>query len=227
MTITPVQLYNQLLDHFHHQDWWPIDAAYHKRHNSDPRFEIIIGAILTQNTAWTNVEKALRNLKDHNALTITTINSLDEQTLKKLIQPSGFFNQKAHRLRLFTRYLHERYQDSLTTFFTQDTDKLRHELLLVKGIGPETADSILLYAGNHLVFVVDAYTRRICTRLPLSSTQDSYDAIQEYFEHHLPEKVLVYKELHALIVMLAKNYCRKKTPLCDSCPIALFCEKRL
>ena len=217
-----------LLHHFKHQDWWPVDATYHQRNHSDPRFEIIIGAILTQNTAWTNVEKALKNLRQHKALTINALLNMDENTLKTLIQPSGFFNQKAHRLHLFTTYLHDHYQDDLTVFFARTTKEIRIELLSLHGIGPETADSILLYAGNHPVFVVDAYTKRICTRLPLPIQHDTYDAIQTYFTENLPkqQQITVYKELHALIVELAKNHCRKK-PACDHCPLNLRCQKRL
>jgi endonuclease III related protein len=215
-----------LLKHFKHQDWWPVDATYHQKYGSDSRFEIIIGAILTQNTAWTNVEKALDNLRQHQALTINTLLHMDEDTLKTLIKPSGFFNQKAYRLHLFTTYIHENYQDDLTAFFTRGTKEIRNELLALHGIGPETADSILLYAGNHPVFVVDAYTKRICIRLPLHIKNNTYDAIQTYFTENLQKNqpAPIYKELHALIVELAKNYCRKK-PACDCCPLTLRCQK--
>jgi len=230
MVITPTQLFDLLLDHFGHQDWWPVDTTYHKKNRSDPRFEVMIGAILTQNTAWTNVEKALTNLKKHHALSLQSIIKMDEHTLKTLIQPSGFFNQKARRLKAFSSYIYEHYGNDLDTIFCRDVQDVRRELLSLNGIGPETADSILLYAGNHPIFVVDAYTKRICTRLPLHIQNSSYEEIQRYFEQHLQNThqkkqiVPLYKELHALIVELAKNYCRKK-PLCESCPLTKLCQK--
>jgi endonuclease-3 related protein len=232
MTVSPPQVYRILLHHFTRQDWWPVDSQYHKHHHTDPRVEIIIGAILTQNTAWINVEKALQNLKNHQALTIDAIAHMDDDTLKRLIQPSGFFNQKAHRLSLVASHLQKYYNSDLTVFFSRDTLVVRDELLSLHGIGPETADSILLYAGNHRVFVVDAYTRRICRRLPLPVQSNHYDDIQSYFEKNLQKsfprnkQISVYKEFHALIVSLAKTYCRK-TPICDHCPLTLRCEKRV
>jgi endonuclease-3 related protein len=233
MATFPQNLYEVLLDLFGHQHWWPIDRKYHQRQHSDPRFEIIIGAILTQNTAWTNVEKALENLKKQHTFTIHTITQVDEKDLKTMIQPSGFFNQKAQRLKLFASYLEKKYDGNLQMFFSRDTSEIRHELLSLSGIGPETADSILLYAGNHPVFVVDAYTRRICCRFPFHVGSDSYDDIQQFFERKLssafPEKELIstYKEFHALLVELAKQYCCKKKPSCSTCPLNRLCEKLL
>jgi endonuclease-3 related protein len=226
-------LYDGLLDHFGQQHWWPVDKGYHKNQGSDPRFEIIIGAILTQNTAWINVEKALENLKEKKALTICKITDADEASLKRMIQPSGFFNQKAIRLKLFASYIHKNYHDDLQRFFSRETSEIRHELLMLKGIGPETADSILLYAGNHPVFVIDAYTKRICTRFPFQTAGDSYDTLQHFFDHELQrsipkeQRVPVYKEFHALLVVLAKNYCLKKKPHCDACPVTDLCKKAL
>jgi endonuclease-3 related protein len=233
MTISPKILYGLLLDNFGHQHWWPIDENYHQKQKSDPRFEIIVGAILTQNTTWTNVEKALENLKKHKELTINAIVHLNEENLKIMIQSSGFFNQKARCLKLLATYLHMRYQDDLQKFFSQDLTEIRHELLSLQGIGPETADSILLYAGNHPTFVVDMYTKRICKRLPFQLLNDSYDEIKYFFEnelqHTIPKKKLlsVYKELHALLVKLAKNNCWKKKPECHTCPLTRLCEKSL
>jgi len=233
MPLLPETLYERLLNAFGHQYWWPVDTKYHQRQHSDPRFEIMIGAILTQNTAWTNVEKALENLKKHHMLTIDAITHVDEKNLKTMIQPSGFFNQKAQRLKRLALYLEERYTGNLQKFFSQDTFTLRTELLSLSGIGPETADSILLYAGNHPVFVVDAYTRRLCHRIPLSIRKNSYEDIQEFFHTHLAsitseeERISIYQELHALLVVLAKEYCSKKKPFCSSCPLNGFCEKLL
>ncbi len=233
MAISPQNLYELLLDAFGHQHWWPVDREYHQRQQSDPRFEIIIGAILTQNTAWTNVEKALENLKKQQTLTIPAMAHVPETRLRTMIQPSGFFNQKAQRLKFIASYLEKEYDGNLQRFFSQDTSKARHELLSLPGIGPETADSILLYAGNHPVFVVDAYTKRICLRLPFSITNHTYDGIQYFFKCTLsaaiPEKeqVPVYKEYHALLVELAKQYCWKKKPNCNNCPLTTVCEKLL
>jgi endonuclease-3 related protein len=229
--ISPKNLYDFLLDIFGHQHWWPVDEQYHENQQSDPRFEIIVGAILTQNTAWTNVEKALDNLKKHKALTLQTMADITEEKLKTMIQPSGFFNQKAQRLKFFASYIEKKYHKDLLNFFSRETSETRHELLSLQGIGPETADSILLYAGNHPVFVVDSYTKRICQRLPLPILNESYDDIQHFFEKELestiPKKELVstYKEFHALLVELAKKYCWKKNPNCSPCPLTHLCEK--
>jgi endonuclease-3 related protein len=228
---SPKDLYEFLLDTFGHQHWWPVDEQYHQNQKSDPRFEIIVGAILTQNTAWTNVEKALGNLKKHKALTIHTMANIKEEKLKTMIQPSGFFNQKAERLKSFSSYMEKKYHEDLLNFFSRRTSEIRHELLSLKGIGPETADSILLYAGNHPVFVVDSYTKRICQRFPLSILSESYDDIQYFFENEListiPKEELVstYKEFHALLVELAKKYCWKKNPNCATCPLINLCKK--
>lgn len=233
MAIPPQTLYELLLNTYGYQHWWPVDTQYHQKRHSDPRFEIIIGAILTQNTAWTNVEKALQNLKKHDMLTINAIANAEEKRLKTMIQPSGFFNQKTSRLQDVALYLKERYGGDLRMFFSRGTSEIREELLSLPGIGPETADSILLYAGNHPLFVVDAYTKRLCRRLPLPTRSDSYKNIQEYFEKQLslvfPEKdrIPLYQELHALIVINAKQHCLKKKPRCKLCPLTGFCEKLL
>ena len=228
MKITPQKIYKILLKKFGDLNWWPIDINYHEKNNSDPRFEVIVGAILTQNTAWSNVEKALANLKSKNMLEIKKISDIEIVTLQNLIKPSGFFNQKARRLKNLASYLRDNYNDDLDIFFDGNLYDIREELLSLNGIGPETADSILLYAGNLPIFVVDAYTKRICKRLPLK-TEISYDEIQRYFEEELNKKysideiTQIYNELHALIVVLAKNYCKKK-PACDKCPLKKYCE---
>ena len=227
MKLAPHTLYKILLETFGNQNWWPMDKNYHEINSSDPRFEIIIGAVLTQNTAWSNVEKALTNLKSKNMLDIKSISEIDIEILQNMIKPSGFFNQKAEWIKDLASYLHNNYHDDLDVFFSRDIHDIREELLSLNGIGPETADSILLYAGNLPIFVVDAYTKRICERLPLK-TNNSYDEIQQYFEGELSknyskkELVQVYNELHAMIVMLAKNYCKKK-PECNACPLKKHC----
>jgi endonuclease-3 related protein len=229
MAVIPEKLYENLLNLFGKQKWWPIDYQYHQKNKSDPRFEIMIGAILTQNTAWDNVEKALTNLKTNKTLTINRIVDENIENIRTMIQPSGFFNQKAQRLKILASYLHDEYNDNLGKFFEKDLLMTRQELLSLKGIGPETADSMLLYAGNRPIFVVDAYTKRICKRLPIENSGKTYEEIQSFFETELkrsfPEKNMVelYKELHALIVRLAKTYCRKK-PYCEKCPLKNNCE---
>ena len=227
MKLTPQELHELLLKKFGSRNWWPIDKKYHERYGSDPRFEIIVGAVLTQNTAWSNVEKALDNLKSKQMLEIKKVSEIDIKSLQNMIRPSGFFNQKAQRLKNLALYLHNNYRDNLDIFFNREMHDIREDLLSLNGIGPETADSIILYAGNLPIFVVDAYTKRICERLPLN-TNISYDEIQRYFEKELCKKyskkeiTKVYNELHALIVELAKNYCKKK-PKCNNCPLTKYC----
>ena len=231
MEITPSLLYKRLLPHFGHQDWWPVDSLYHKKHDTDPRFEIMIGAILTQNTAWSNVEKALTNLKNEKCLTVNAIFETDIEQLKTLIQPSGFFNQKAQRLKALASHLHDHYNSDLSKFFSKDMHDIRQELLSLNGIGPETADSMLSYAGRLPVFVVDAYTKRICKRLPVKIKNDTYDVIQQYFEKDIhsnfskDDLAFIFQEFHALIVELAKTYCKAK-PECDNCPLNESCEHK-
>lgn len=230
MTINPKNLYRVLQKEFGNLNWWPIDKNYHEKNDSDPRFEVIVGAILTQNTAWSNVEKALVNLKSRKMLNIQSISDLDIEKLQEMVRSSGFFKQKAERLKDLAFYLRNNYNCNLNYLFDRKFHIIRQELLSLNGIGPETADSILLYAGNKPVFVVDAYTRRICERLPLD-TDISYDAIQNYFQTELAKSYSkkelnqVYNDLHALIVMLAKKCCRKK-PLCDNCPLEKYCMFR-
>ena len=232
MLVDPQKLYTILLNHFGNQQWWPYDKEYHKINGSDPRFEIMIGAILTQNTAWTNVEKALFNLKKTKSITVKTIVDIPIEKLKIMIQPSGFFNQKAIRLKILANHIYKNYDSSLDNFFNRDQQKIRDELLSLNGIGPETADSMILYAGNLPIFVVDAYTKRICKRIPIKIINESYDEIQQYFESKLSKNntdkdtVSSYKGLHALIVELAKNYCKTK-PNCDNCPIKDCCKSNL
>jgi len=232
MLIDPQKLYSLLLNHFGNQQWWPYDKEYHKINGSDPRFEIMIGAILTQNTAWSNVEKALFNLKKNKSLTVKTIVDMPIENLKVMIQPSGFFNQKAIRLKILANHIYRNYNESLDNFFNRDLQEIRDELLSLNGIGPETANSMILYAGNLPIFVVDAYTKRICKRIPIKIKKESYDEIQQYFESELnanlseKEVVSTYQELHALIVELAKKYCKAK-PNCGNCPLKQYCRFNL
>lgn len=169
------KIYSTLLRAWGHQHWWPAQS----------RFEVIVGAYLTQNTNWSNVEIAVRNLRSARVLNLPGIRKIPVRKLEQLIRSSGYFRQKAARLKLFVRFLDENYGGSLTKMFAQPTAKLREELLGLNGVGPETADSILLYAGQHPIFVVDAYTRRIAARHELASEKDSYDEIRTLFERGL------------------------------------------
>ena len=201
--------YEKLFAAFGPQHWWPGDTP----------FEIIVGAILTQNTAWTNVEKAIHNLKKAKLLTPGKLHDLSQDEIAKYIRPAGYFNIKAKRLKCFLNYLFDNYGGNLKKMFKKRTDALRRELLSVNGIGPETADSILLYAGDHPVFVVDAYTKRIFSRHQVIKADAEYHDIQELFMKNLPHDVKMFNEYHALIVKAGKDFCRTRKPLCSRCPL--------
>ncbi len=224
----PTDIYKILYNKFGEQNWWPVDKNYHIKNESDFRFEIIVGAILTQNTTWSNAEKAIFNIKKIDMLDIKKILDSDIECLKKIIKPSGFFNQKAERLLKISIYLKNNFNSDLDKFFNRETKVIRNELLSLNGIGPETADSIILYAGNKPVFVVDAYTKRLCERIPLK-TNLTYSDIKNFFEKNLnknyksEEIVNIYNEFHALIVKLSKYYCKKK-PICKNCPLNNYCK---
>ncbi len=188
------------------QHWWPAQEP----------FEVIIGAILTQSTAWTNVEKAIDNLKKAGKLSPETLRRLPDEELAELIHPCGYYNVKSRRLKAFTHWLGERYGDDLDKLFAQDIDPLRRQLLGIYGVGEETADSIMLYAGNKPVFVIDAYTRRFMSRAELAPEVNSYSAYQTLFMENLPADVNMFNEYHALLVRLAKEVCRTR-PLCGEC----------
>ena len=207
-------IYQLLSNHFGPRHWWPADSP----------FEVVIGAILTQNTAWTNVEQAIQNLKRADALTIEKLSGLPILQLEALIKPSGFFRQKASRLQNLAKHLQKEWQSDLAAFCSGTLDDARERLLARPGIGPETADSILLYATDRPSFVVDAYTRRIFGRLGFLHGREEYDAIRLWFMQNLPEQTKLYNEYHALIVQLAKTYCRKNQTLCSECPLNGACH---
>lgn len=190
------------------QYWWPGDSP----------FEVIIGAILTQNTNWSNVEKAISNLKNASLLNPARLRDTKTDRLAELIRPSGYFNIKARRLKSFVDFLFEQFNGNLDSMFALDVKRIRHVLLEVNGIGPETADSILLYAGNHPTFVVDAYTKRIFLRLGILHEEHTYHQVQDYFMSHLEKDHRLFNEYHALIVRHAKEHCRTK-PICKDCPL--------
>ncbi len=234
--------YRALLRAWGPQDWWPAHT----------RFEVIVGAYLTQNTAWTNVERALRNLRKAGLLSLAGIRNTPLRRLERYVRSAGYFRQKARRLKNFVKFVDERYQGSLTRMFARPTHELREELLSLNGVGPETADSILLYAGGHPVFVVDAYTRRIFERHGLIGAKAKYEEIRELVERGFAEyqeadcdppaplsplpgrrrhkyripgaapAAVAYDEFHALLVQAAKHHCRKASAQCQGCPLEIF-----
>ena len=208
--MTLLALYNKLYKFYGPQAWWP----------SETPFETIVGAILTQNTSWKNVEKAIANLKKIGGLSSPLkLDKVSEKRLGRIIRPAGYYNIKAKRLKNFLRFLSSSHGGRLSGISGLDTRKLRHELLNINGIGPETADSILLYAFSRPVFVVDAYTKRIFSRHKFFKEDTSYEEVQRVFTANLPRNSRIYNEYHALIVRLAKDFCKKKAPNCAVCPI--------
>lgn len=204
------EVFKRLYKEFGPQEWWP----------SDTNFETIIGAILTQAVNWSNVEKAIINLKKAGVLSPEKIKDIDQSNLALLIKPSGYYNMKARKLKAFTSFLFKEYDGSFKLMFKQELQVLRDELLDVYGIGPETADSILLYAGEYPIFVIDAYTRRIFYRMGYIPENINYHDFQELIMDNFKISVDNYNEFHALLVELGKNYCKRKNPLCSSCPLA-------
>lgn len=206
-----LNIYETLYQAFGPQGWWPGESP----------FEVAVGAILTQNTAWQNVERAIQSLKETGRFSPQGLLSLSREELAQRIRSSGYFRLKADRLRAFLTFLVDRYGGSLEKLFQEDPVALRETLLRIRGIGPETADSILLYAGGIPIFVVDAYTRRVFSRHGLIPETASYEEIQTLCMTHLPRDPDLYNEFHALIVRVGKACC-KPMPRCDGCPLAPF-----
>ena len=203
-----LKIYQKLYNAIGPRHWWPGDSP----------FEVIMGAILTQNTSWKNVETAIKALKENNLLDPAKILKVDEGILANTIKSSGFFNVKAKRIKNFIRFLFENYQGSLEKMFSENLTPLREKLLKINGIGPETADSILLYAGGKPVFVVDAYTKKILLRHNLISKSAGYSEIQALFMENLEKDVRMFNEYHALLVYVGKYFC-KRIPGCENCPM--------
>jgi endonuclease-3 related protein len=205
-------IYQLLYKRYGPQHWWPAETP----------LEMIIGAILTQSAAWTNVEKAINNLKANGSLSVEWLRSLSQDELARLIRPSGYYNVKARKIRAFVDWLVERYGGELDRLFALDSAELRNELLSVHGVGEETADSIILYAAHRPIFVIDAYTRRIIARLGLAPRDESYAAYQALFVNSLPHDGALFNEYHALLVQHGKTVCRKN-PLCAGCCLSRLC----
>ncbi len=206
-------VFERLLGRYGPQNWWPAETP----------FEMAVGAILTQATAWRNVERALGNLKSRGLLDPFLLSRISEEELWELLRPSGFFREKARRVRAFANFLVERYEGSLEKLLSKSAEEARAELLSLPGIGEETADSILLYAGGKPVFVVDSYARRIFSRLGVDAAGRSYKDFQAFFMNNLPLDARIFSEYHALLVRHGKEVCRKK-PLCERCCLEDLCS---
>ena len=203
-----LEMFNLLLNHFGPQHWWPAETE----------LEMMVGAVLTQNTAWENVDKAIENLKRKNLLSIESLKSLSITELAGKIRPAGYYNVKAGRLKNLINFILAEYNGDMDSLLREETGELRNGLLSVKGIGPETADSIILYAAKRPVFVVDTYTYRVLTRHGMAGEEATYYDLQDLFLDNLPDDVELFNEFHALIVKVGKNYCRKKA-ICSGCPL--------
>jgi len=208
MTATLQEVYDRLLAAFGPQHWWPGESP----------FEVMVGAVLVQNTAWKNVEKAINTLKDEDLLEPHALYRVPVEELEEWIRPAGYYRIKARRLRNLLQFLITRYHGSLEAMFRNDVPTLREELLSVNGIGPETADSILLYAGGLPTFVIDTYTHRVLARHGWIGFDADYYELQDHFDSALPKDAALYNEYHALLVRLGHTHCRKR-PKCDGCPL--------
>ncbi|MFZ5833069.1 MAG: endonuclease III domain-containing protein [Planctomycetota bacterium] len=209
MTAPLMDVYRTLFEAFGPQRWWPGETP----------FEVMVGAVLTQNTNWNNVERAIQNLREADLLSPRALHETAPEELEELIRPAGYYRVKARRLKALVDYLIGQHADSLEAMFSLPPDELRQELLAIHGIGPETADSILLYAGNLPSFVVDAYTARVLVRHGWIDRESDYHQIQEFFHDALPQDAVLFNEYHALFVHLGKHFCRKTGPKCETCPL--------
>lgn len=209
-----LDMHQAMLEALGPSGWWPADGP----------FEVAVGAVLTQNTAWSNVEKAIANLRDAGALSPRSMDGLTPERLADLIRPSGYYRIKALRLKALLSFLREECGHDLEALALRDTRDLREALLAVKGVGPETADSILLYALEKPTFVVDAYTKRILGRHALIAEDAGYEEMREFFMDVLAPDTALYKDFHAQIVRVGKDWCLKKAPRCAGCPLARFLD---
>ena len=204
-----LDIYDRLYSHLGPSHWWPGDSP----------LEVMVGAILVQNTSWSNVERAIGRLKSEGALSASFLHQVDEMVLSEWIRPAGYFRIKAGRLKNFFDFYIREYQGQTKKIKDQPLESLRPQLLSVKGIGPETADSILLYALGMPTFIVDAYTHRIFSRHQLIDEDIGYEELRAYFMDRLPSDPQLYNEYHALLVRLGKEFCKKKNPRCEECPL--------
>ena len=201
-------MYEAASERFGHQDWWPGDGA----------LEICVGAILTQNTNWRNVERAIANLREADCMSVTALHELAPEALAELIRPAGYYNVKTKRLKNFLAHVHANWGDDIASFLDRPVATLREELLSINGVGRETADSMILYAAGKPSFVVDTYTYRVLLRHGVIDVDYDYEMIKQLFEDNLPEDVELYNDFHAQLVAVGKNYC-KPTARCTGCPL--------
>lgn len=206
---TLLLMYQRMFDRLGPQHWWPAESP----------FEVMVGAILTQNTSWKNVERAIANLKDVGLMSLPALSALPTALVAEYIRPAGYYNLKAGRLHNLLTWINQHYHGNLEAFLSQPLPQFREQLLAIKGIGRETADSILLYAAHLPIFVVDAYTHRILVRHQVIDPEHAYEAIQELFMDHLPHESGLFNEYHALLVRVGNVYCKKSKPDCAACPL--------
>lgn len=204
-----LRVYNRLLSHYGPQSWWPGETA----------IETMVGAVLTQNTNWGNVEKAIANLRDAEQLSFTALRNMEVDELAEYIRPSGYYNVKARRLKNLFQMIDNEYEGEVQFLLEDSLEGARENLLRVKGVGPETADSILLYAAEKPIFVIDTYTHRVFSRHEIVAEENDYYSLQQEFMDSLPEDVALFNEYHALIVAVAKEFCKKGKPRCKECPL--------
>ncbi len=207
-----LEICDKLLKTYGPQYWWPAET----------KLEIVVGAILTQSTTWSNVTKAIANLKEAGLLTTEAIGETSERRLATLIRSAGYYNAKAKKLKAFVGHLEEKYSGRLEPLLENPLPRMRQELLSIYGIGDETADSIILYAAEKPIFVVDSYTRRLFSRMNLTDSRAKYRELQEFFMGNLPRKTRLFQEYHALIVRHCKERCSTQ-PVCDTCPLLGLC----
>jgi endonuclease-3 related protein len=208
--------YSSLLKSLGAQGWWPART----------RLEVILGAILVQNTSWTNAARAIRRLRESGLLNLAQLRAASQAKLESCVRPAGFFRQKAAAIRNFLDWLEQSGDGSLAKLFARPAEEIRRELLTVKGLGPETADAILLYAGRKPFFVADAYTRRILARHELVRPAAGYAEVQGFLHRHLPADSALFNEYHALLVEAGKRYCKRREPDCSACPLREFLPGR-
>ncbi len=204
-----LRVYNRLFAHYGPQNWWPGETA----------LETMVGAVLTQNTNWGNVEKAIANLRAEKQLSFAALCNLEVDELAEYIRPSGYYNVKASRLKNLFQMIENEYEGEVQFLLEDSLEGARENLLRVKGVGPETADSILLYAAEKPIFVVDTYTHRVFSRHEIVAEENDYYSLQQEFMDSLPEEVALFNEYHALIVAVAKEFCKKGGPRCKECPL--------
>ncbi len=210
-----LRVFDRLSAHYGPQNWWP----------GESNLEIMVGAVLTQNTNWINVEKAIANLKKGDQLSFSCLQSMPVKELAEYIRPAGYYNIKAQRLKNLFQMIADKYEGEISFLFEDSLDGSRENLLRVKGVGPETADAILLYAAKKPAFVIDTYTHRVFSRHQLVEEDTDYYSLQQEFLDSLPEDVSLFNEFHALIVAVAKEFCKKKKPRCSNCPLQRVEEK--